>query len=387
MTDVIVLGAGAAGLYCASVAASRGLSVVIIEHNRSSGKKIRISGGGRCNFTNRVVSHKNFVSDNPEFARSALARFQPQHFIDLVDSYNISWHEKTLGQLFCDGSAQQIIDMLEAECSKHQVKIIHDVSVLSTSKSDHFRVNTTAGEMQCRNLVVATGGLSIPPLGASDVGYRIAKHFGLDLITPQPALVPILCDGEFLNQYGELAGLSFFAEATAYGTSFQEGMLFTHRGLSGPVILQASLYLPTNGSITINTIPNTNADSLYAEVQTSKKSVQSALSELLPIRFIKAHNVDGAESACNAVGKKKFVEIVNEFKSWSIQTIGTEGFAKAEVTRGGVNTKELSSKNMECKNVPGLFFIGEVVDVTGWLGGYNFQWAWSSATAAGQGII
>ncbi|NQW29710.1 MAG: NAD(P)/FAD-dependent oxidoreductase [Ignavibacteria bacterium] len=386
MIDVLVLGAGAAGLFCASVAASRGLKVVVLEHNSKSGKKIRISGGGRCNFTNHEVSHKNFLSNNPNFARSALVRYQPKNFIQLVESYGIAWHEKTLGQLFCDNSAQQIIDMLEAECNKHEVQIQHSVAVLSVTKTDVYSVNTTSGTLECRNVVVATGGLSIPPLGATNAGYLIAEHFNLNIIKPEPALVPLLCSKAFMKQFGELAGQSFLTRVTVGNISFLENVLITHRGLSGPAILQASLYLVTNQSITMDILPAYTIDELYEKVSLSKKTVRSVLNEYLPSRLISALNVNTIDKPCNAVGKKAFFEIIENFKSWVVQPVGNEGFEKAEVTRGGVSTDELSSKTLECREVSGLYFIGEVVDVTGWLGGYNFQWAWSSAIAAGLSV-
>lgn len=386
VVDVIILGAGAAGLHCAAFAASTGKRVVVLEHNDKPGKKIRISGGGRCNFTNREVTHRNMISQNPNFARSALSRYTPQHFIDLVERHKIAWHEKKLGQLFCDESAQQIIDMLIAECEAVKVEIHYNVVVRLVSHSDHFIVVTDEGDLHARNVVVATGGLSIPALGASNLGYRIATHFGLPIVPTAPALVPLTFPSSFANRWKGLSGISVDANVTTNGISFRENILFTHKGLSGPAILQISSYLDENKTFELDVLPDDTLSSLVEDLPGEKRHLATILSLRLAQRVLDQWNDPMLDRPVNSVPKKQLEECIRAFKHWSLTANGNEGYAKAEVTKGGVDTSCLSSKTMECTTVPGLFFIGEVMDITGWLGGYNFQWAWSSAYAAGMAI-
>lgn len=380
--DAVILGAGAAGLFCASRLAQRGLQVCVLEHNTAPGKKIRISGGGRCNFTNIHTTHRCFASSNPDYARSALARYTPQDFIALVESYGIAWHEKTLGQLFCDGSAQQIIDMLVAECRSAGVTIHLGVAVQSVRKPDGFVVQTSSGEVHAHRVVVAAGGLSIPSLGATGLGYQIARQFGHRVIEPEPALVPLVFNEQWQQSWGSLAGVSVAVEAHADGPAFREQMLFTHRGLTGPAVLQASTYWHDHGSVAIDLLPELpDAEAWYQLHRSDRRIVRNILADHLPRRLAQ-HIADPRLDAPVGDQKKADVlDVLHTLKQWLVVPSGTEGFAKAEVTRGGVDTTELSSKTMESKHVPGLYFIGEVVDITGWLGGYNFQWAWASAAA------
>ncbi len=390
MVDVVVIGAGAAGLMCAAVAASQGKRVVLLERNNRVGAKIRISGGGRCNFTNREVTYRNFVSHNPDFCRSALSRYTPQDFVSLVESYNIAWHEKTLGQLFCDGSAQQIIDMLVAECRRGDVKIQLDAQVSSVRYTDRFVVSVEAPglapvELEAAALVVACGGLSIPTLGASDLGYRIAKTFGVPRQPTYAALVPFTFDEDWRRMYTTLAGVSADAIVECNGASFRENLLFTHKGLSGPAILQVSSYWKKGDDVRVNLLPDHDPDMLLPEAG-DKRHFATILGQVLPQRLMQVWPDARVHQPANAFAKAQQLDIIQQFRSWAIKPTGTEGYAKAEVTRGGVDTNALSQKTMECKTVPGLYFIGEVVDVTGWLGGYNFQWAWASAVAAGTAL-
>lgn len=386
VVDVIILGAGAAGLHCAAFAASTGKRVVVLEHNDKPGKKIRISGGGRCNFTNREVTHQNMISQNPNFARSALSRYTPQHFIDLVERHKIAWHEKKLGQLFCDESAQQIIDMLIAECEAVKVELHYNVTVRLVSHSDHFIVVTDEGDLHAHNVVVATGGLSIPALGASNLGYRIATHFGLPIVPTAPALVPLTFPPSFGARWKGLSGISVDANVTAGGISFRENILFTHKGLSGPAILQISSYLGDDLTFELDVLPDDSLSSLVEDLPGEKRHLATILSQRLAQRVLDQWNDPTLDRPVNSVPKKQLETCIQNFKRWSLTANGNEGYAKAEVTKGGVDTSCLSSKTMECTTVPGLFFIGEVMDITGWLGGYNFQWAWSSAYAAGMAI-
>ncbi len=383
LVDVCVIGAGAAGLHCAAHAAATGKSVVVLEHNDRPGKKIRISGGGRCNFTNRVVTHRQMLSENPDFARSALARYTPDDFIALVDAHGIAWHEKKLGQLFCDESAQQIIDMLIEECHRAKVDLRYRVAVSTVTKSDVFVIATSAGDVHARNVVVATGGLSIPSLGASDLGYRIATQFDHPIVPLAPALVPLTFDASYEQRWAGLSGISVDARVSAHSMAFRENLLFTHRGLSGPAILQISSYIAPGEGITIDVVPDITLDDCVASLPAEKRHLATILHEHLPQRFIDEWNDPTLHRPVNATPKRDLEAALHALHAWNIVPTGTEGYAKAEVTRGGVDTRVLSSKTMESARVPGLFFIGEVVDVTGWLGGYNFQWAWSSAVAAG----
>ncbi len=385
MTDVVVLGAGAAGMMCAAEAGKRGASVLLLEHTATPGKKIRISGGGRCNFTNLQVGPENFLSNNPHFSRSALARYTPEQFISLVSDYGIRWHEKTLGQLFCDGSAQQIIDMLLAECKASGVLLQTGVRITKVEKHDHFVVYTSSGTHACKAVVVATGGLSIPAMGATGLGYRIAEWFAIPVITPEPALVPIVCDDAFVSTFSGLAGVSMNVRASAATVAFRENLLFTHRGLSGPAILQVSSYVRQGDHIMLDVLPDGVPKQIMTQ-QSDKRLIRNILSTVLPSRFTAVWPDVRTSEPRAALAERTYTDVIHALRSWQVVVAGTEGFAKAEVTRGGVDTRYLSSRTMEATTVPGLYFIGEVVDVTGWLGGYNFQWAWSSAVAAAEAI-
>lgn len=381
-----MLGGGAAGLMCAAVAAEYGARVTVVEHQQVPGRKIRISGGGRCNFTNRVVSAKNFISANEHFATSALARFTPADFIALVTKHRIAWHEKTLGQLFCDGSAQQIIDMLMYECTSRNVEFRFGTSVGEVTKSDNFLVTTSGGVLVGRTLVVATGGLSIPQMGATSAAYEIARRFSHAVIPTHPALVPLRAHSLFSDRFGGLAGVSMPCIASANGTSFREAMLFTHGGLSGPAILQISSYITPPTQISLNVFPDGIPHLLQNIPQADKRLIRSIASLALPQRFATAWPDARFGLPRNRLNAGEFAATLQALERWQVDVLGTEGYAKAEVTRGGIDTSMLSSKTMESKLTPGLYFIGECVDVTGWLGGYNFQWAWASGYAAGTAI-
>lgn len=384
--DVIVIGAGAAGLMAASQAGLRGRKVLLIEHTDKIGEKIRISGGGRCNFTNLGASPKNYISSNPHFAISALSRYTQYDFIKLVESYNIAYHEKTLGQMFCDGSSSQIINMLIEECKKGGVEIIKSCLVNEFKKNGLFYLATSAGEFASESLIVATGGLSIPKLGATDFSYRIAKQFGLNIISPKPALVPLTVSENDLEFYKSLSGVSAYSIVTYKKATFKENILFTHRGLSGPAILQISSYLEqeSDQEIAINLLPDINLQQVFAKEKSSKVLVSNFLKTFLTKRFVENWLTPNLSSKCIADAKLKELEaIARELHNFKVQIVGNEGYQKAEVTSGGVDTKELSSKTMCSNKIDGLYFIGEAVDVTGWLGGYNFQWAWSSGFVAG----
>ena len=386
--DVIVIGAGAAGLMCAIESAKRNKKVLVLDHSKKIGEKIRISGGGRCNFTNLNTHPSKFISENPKFMISALNQYDQYDFIKLVESYNIKFHEKKLGQLFCDESSQQIIDLLLSECKKYQVTIHKDFIIEDISySSDLYSVKSLINTLSCKSLVIATGGLSIPKIGASKFGYDIAKKFDLNIISTSPALVPLTFNEDILKICKELTGLSVNAIVSFGKTIFQEGMLFTHRGLSGPSILQISSYWKIKEEIQINLSPDINVYDflLQKKLANSKQDVQSAISEIIPKRL--------SQIICiNLNINGKIIDISNKLlhklslfiNSWRLNPIGTEGYRTAEVTLGGVDTREISSKTMMSIKHPGLFFIGEVVDVTGHLGGYNFQWAWSSGYVAGQ---
>lgn len=390
--DVIVLGAGAAGLMCAARAGQRGLRVLVLEGAGEVGKKILISGGGRCNFTNRDTAPDRYLSANPHFAKSALARYTPRDFLDLVEAYGIAWHEKTLGQLFCDGSARQVVEMLLAECAKGSVEIRCGAPVGEVGHADgRFTVATPTGPASAPNLVVATGGPSIPKMGATGVAYDIARRFGLRVVQPRPALVPLTLGGEDALFSG-LSGVATEVVARAgegkRKGAFREAALFTHRGLSGPAILQASSYWQPGGEVGIDFLPDAPADVLLAaKAANPRATLRSTLATHLPERLagelaqrigLAAPLADTRDRDLRAAGER--------LKRWPFRPTGTEGFAKAEVTLGGVATDGLSSQTMAAKAVPGLHFIGEAVDVTGWLGGYNFQWAWASGVACAEGM-
>lgn len=382
--DVIVLGGGAAGLMCAIEAAKRGTRVVVLERADRIGKKILISGGGRCNFTNIHCRPENFISDNPHFAKSALATYTPADFIALVEKYRIPYHEKTLGQLFCDGSAQQIVNMLETECRQAGVRILTHVSVDRVEREKDFAVRTREDEFRSQSLVVATGGLSIPKMGATSFGYDLARQYGLKIIEPRPALVPLLFNPEDRENYSDLTGVSAEVISSIGKQRFREKMLFTHRGLSGPAILQISSYWKTGDIVTIDLAPEQD---LTAPLRDGSRrdflALRSALRAILPQRmsdrWVELHTPTSWTNHALA-------ELECEAHNWAVAPHGTEGYDKAEVTAGGVDTNEFSSKTMECRKIPGLYFIGEVLDVTGHLGGFNFQWAWASGFCAGQAV-
>jgi predicted Rossmann fold flavoprotein len=385
--DVVVLGAGGAGLMCGAAAGRRGRSVLILEHARRPGEKIRISGGGRCNFTNLHTSPADFLSQNPHFCISALAGFTQHDFVALVESHGIAYHEKTLGQLFCDGSSQQIIDMLLEECRRVGTEPLLATRILEVSKGvDGFVVATDRGSHECRALVVATGGLSIPKTGASDLGYRIARQFGIRVVPTRPALVPLRFDQVLLNELKDLAGISVDATVSCGGARFSEALLFTHRGLSGPAILQVSSYWREREPIMVDLARDADVAAVLdrARHEHPRQELATALGRVLPRRLAqRIADKSGAAIRLGDLSDRQRDAVVRSVQAWRVVPSGTEGYRMAEVTLGGVDTAELSSKSFEARTVPGLYFIGEVVDVTGHLGGYNFQWAWSSGHAAG----
>lgn len=378
--DLIVIGAGAAGLMAAVEAGKRGRKTLLIEANDKIGEKIRISGGGRCNFTNIDIDSKNYISNNPHFVKSALAKYTQHDFINLIKSYNIGYHEKTLGQLFCNISSKQIIDMFLNECQKYNVQIILRSSIEFVSKSEDFYVKTVNDDYYSTSLIVATGGLSIPKIGASDFAYKIAKQFSLNIIETKPALVPLITEQNF----SALSGIAVPSIISYKNISFAENLLFTHKGLSGPAILQISSYIDIPGQITINLLPELNLIEKFLEERNSKILISKFLKDYLPNRLVdylsSYYNLTKRIVDC----KVKELELISDqLHNFQIKIISTEGYVKAEVTKGGVDTNELSSKTMSVNKVPNLYFIGEAIDVTGWLGGYNFQWAWSSGFVAG----
>jgi predicted Rossmann fold flavoprotein len=385
--DVIIIGGGAAGLFCAIEAGKRGRRVLVLEHAGQVGKKIAISGGGRCNFTNIHTSAANFISTNPHFAKSALARYTPADFVALVERHGIAYHEKKLGQLFCDGSARQIINLLLAECAGAQVEIRCNCGVRRVERrDDKFRVETEGESFAAASLVVATGGLSIPQLGATDFGYQLARQFDLQLEPTRPALVPLTLPAETQARLSELSGVSLDALASCGGASFRENILVTHRGLSGPAILQVSSYWQRGEAIDLNLLPDADAHALLLERADSESDPANVLARYMPRRFALAWCKLYAPAArpLRQLTEREIAALAGKLQSWRITPAGTEGYRKAEVTAGGVSTSELSSRTLEATRVPGLYFVGEVVDVTGHLGGYNFQWAWASGYAAGQ---
>ncbi|RUX08034.1 NAD(P)/FAD-dependent oxidoreductase [Mesorhizobium sp. M8A.F.Ca.ET.059.01.1.1] len=386
--DVVIIGAGAAGMMCAVEAAKRGRSVLILDHAAAPGEKIRISGGGRCNFTNIHASPKNFISRNPHFCISALSRYTQRDFIALVERHGIAYHEKTLGQLFCDGSARQIIDMLVSEMQGRGAELVLSTSVETIDKTEEgFELRLSAGSVSCRSLVVACGGKSIPKMGATGFGYELADRFGLAVVETRPALVPLTFDAKTLDRLSPLAGNAVDAEIACGRARFSEAMLFTHRGVSGPSILQISSYWREGDEIRIAMLPGTDVAELVrvAKRGNGRQAVQTVLANHLPKRLAQAiaerTGLDGNLADLSEAQIKTIEAAVND---WRIKPAGSEGYRTAEVTLGGVDTNGLDQKTMRVKSIPGLFFIGEVVDVTGWLGGYNFQWAWSSGWAAGQ---
>jgi hypothetical protein len=382
--DVIVLGAGAAGLMCAATAGQRGRRVALLEHGGQAGRKILISGGGRCNFANLHCGPGNFISENPHFCKSALAGYGAQDFLELVERYGIHWHEKTLGQLFCDGSARAILDMLLAECELGSVELVLNARGIQVegAAGGGFRVECSAGEFAAEALVVATGGLSIPKIGATGLGYDLARQFGLRMVEPRPALVPLLLGGGEIG-WTELAGVAAEVVASAGGAKFREKMLVTHRGVSGPAVLQASSYWRLGDEFVLDFAPGLDLLGALKEPRARRDlaAMKLALREVLPQRL-----AGFLAEVCAPAGwsNAALEECERRLHRFALHPVGTEGFAKAEVTAGGVDTDGLQARTMEARKMPGLFFIGEAVDVTGWLGGFNFQWAWASGVAAGK---
>lgn len=380
--DVIIIGGGAAGLFCAIEAGKRGRKTLLIEHNDALGRKILVSGGGRCNFTNREVSANNFISQNPHFCKSALAQYTPDDFVELVKSHRIQFYEKKLGQLFCRERALHIVDMLENECKKAKVEIRLNCSVKTISKDKFYTLETTCGNFTAESLVIACGGLSFPKIGATDFGYKIARQFGLKIVETKPSLVPLNFAGSQI--FSKLAGISVDSVVSSEKHSFRENILFTHKGLSGPAILQISNFWNKNNAISIDLLPTQNALEILESNSDSKKNIDNFLSGILPSRFAELFVENN--KPLNQLSKKEREAIAEKINNWQVFFKETAGYDKAEVTIGGVSTAELSSKTMESKKIAGLYFVGEVIDVTGWLGGYNFQWAWSSGFAAGQNV-
>lgn len=383
--DVIIIGAGAAGLFCAAEAGKRKKSVLVIEHQEKVGKKILISGGGRCNFTNLYASPENYISQNPHFCKSALARYTQHDFIELVEKYKISYHEKKLGQLFCDGTSRQIVEMLLNECSKNNVHVKVNCAVKSIDKKNNFEVKTSLGNFESGSVVIASGGLSIPKMGATLFGYKIAKQFGINITETKPALVPLLLGKDELSKFKTLSGVSIDTIVSNDEISFRENILFTHKGLSGPAILQISSYLNNNDKIKIDLLPGKDLNDLKNSKE--KTELKNYLKNFFAERFTTVLSENYFKSKpVYQYNPKEIDSINNTLKNFEVNITGNEGYEKAEVTAGGVDTNELSSKTMMAKKAEGLFFIGEVSDVTGWLGGYNFQWAWSSAFACAESL-
>ncbi len=400
--DAIILGAGAAGLFCAAQAGQRGLKVLLIDHAERVAEKIRISGGGRCNFTNRDLDvrapHKYFVGTNPQFCRSALSRYTPQDFIALLQKHQIPFHEKHKGQLFCDRSAEDIIQMLLAECAAGQVQRwqpckVQKIGFVTTESGGSYQLDTSQGLVQAPSLVVATGGLSIPKIGATDLGYRLAQQFNIPLVERRPGLVPLTFDGMDWAPYAQLSGLALPVTISTGSKktqmAFEEDLLFTHRGLSGPAVLQISSYWQEGTPLSLNLAPTVDLPTALAQAKLrSRKLIANELATLVPSRLADAwasQEADWQRPIAEA-SDKALARLAERLSRWQLTPTGTEGYKKAEVTLGGIDTKALSQQTMEAKAQPGLYFVGEVVDITGWLGGYNFQWAWASAFACAQGL-
>ncbi|QYK01376.1 NAD(P)/FAD-dependent oxidoreductase [Shewanella psychrotolerans] len=390
--DVIIIGAGAAGLMCAATAGYRGRDVLVLDNAKQAGRKILISGGGRCNFTNQKVEPSNFICRNPHFVKSALARYSSLDFIELVERHGIEYHQRDHGQLFCNDSAKEIVTMLLTECEWAGAKIQLRTEITSVAKDDSglFVLETSKGQYRCQSLVVATGGLSMPKLGATPFGYQLAEQFGLSLLPTYAGLVPFTWHSEQKQKFESLSGIAVPSTITAKdGTQFSEALLFTHRGLSGPAVLQISNYWQAGETISINLLPNMDAEQALAQAleQHPKQSLRNTLSQWLPKRLVEVLFEESLlNMALNQLVHAQLDQIVKDLHHWQLLMNGTEGYRTAEVTLGGVDTDELSSKDMQSKKVPGLFFAGEVMDVSGWLGGFNFQWAWASGVAVGQAV-
>jgi len=391
--DVVVVGAGAAGMFCAALAGQGGRRVVLLDNGKKAGRKILMSGGGRCNFTNLYAEPAAYLSNNPHFCKSALARYTQWDFIDMVNRHGIAWHEKALGQLFCDDSAQQIVAMLESECAKGKVEIRLRSEITSVTKTESgFEINVNGSTVSTHSLVVASGGLSMPGLGASPWGYRLAEQFGLKVLPTRAGLVPFTLHKPLLDHLQTLSGVSVPSVLTAEdGTVFRESILFTHRGMSGPAVLQLSSYWQPGEFVSVNLLPDLDLAGFLNDQrqQHPNQSLKNTLAMQLPKRLVECLQTLGQipDVTLKQLNVPQQAELVEQLQNWRVQPNGTEGYRTAEVTLGGVDTKELSSKTMGATKVPGLYFIGEVVDVTGWLGGYNFQWAWSSAWACAQELV
>ena len=391
--DTVIIGAGAAGLFCASLAGQAGLSVLVLDNGKKAGRKILMSGGGRCNFTNMYIEPSAYLSDNPHFCKSALARYTQWDFIELVQKHHIAYHEKTLGQLFCDDSAQQIVDLLLAECHEGKVSIRLRSEVTQIEKTaEGFTLLVGGKTITASSVVIASGGLSMPGLGATPFGYKIAQQFGLNVLPTRAGLVPFTLHKPQLEKLSPLSGVAIPAIVTAEnGTQFKENILFTHRGLSGPAILQISSYWHPGENVSINLLPDTDLEGYLQEKRQAQPNqlLKNTLSRLLPKRFIEImiENNQLPDTSLAQLSNERITQITTLLQAWLVLPNGTEGYRTAEVTLGGVDTRNLSSKTMEATKITGLYFIGEVVDVTGWLGGYNFQWAWSSAYACAQALI
>ncbi len=386
--DAVILGAGAAGLMCARTAASRGRRVLLLEHNTQPGAKILISGGGRCNFTNLEIAAERFLSENPDFCRSALSRYTQHDFIAMVERYRISYHEKTLGQLFCDGSARQIVAMLLQECAAARVELRVGHTVGEVTRGDRFCIRTNRGSFEAPAIVIATGGLSIPKLGATGFAYDLARRFGLNVIEPRPGLVALKFAGPMLALCRQLSGVSADAVVSCGRQRFRESILFTHRGLSGPAILQISSYWRAGAPISIDLAPELDAEAFLRDRKRTRPraELRTVLAEILPARLAEAIAMSWAPGPIANLPDRAIAAAAARLKHWRLVPVDSEGWARAEVTAGGVDTRGLSSRTMEARSVAGLYLIGEAVDVTGWLGGYNFQWAWSSGWCAGQAL-
>lgn len=387
--DVIIIGAGAAGLMCAIEAGKRHRKVVVLDHANKPGKKILMSGGGRCNFTNIHITPENFISHNPHFCKSALKRYTQWDFIQLVKHYHIPFHEKTLGQLFCDNKSKEILDMLLSECEQvgSEIRLNTTIDRIEQLSDHHFKIKSHRGDFHCQSLVIATGGLSIPTMGASPFAYKVAEQFGIQVWPTRAGLVPLTLQPHDKDKLSPLSGISIDSVVTHRLQSFRENILFTHRGLSGPAILQISSYWEPGDALTINMLPDINlVEQLkLAQQQQPQKQLNNIMADILPKRVVEVFlNPNVADKKMHSITQHELNELANQFHAWTLKPNGTEGYRTAEVTLGGVDCNAISSKTMEVNDVLGLYFIGEALDVSGWLGGYNFQWAWSSGWAAGQ---